>query len=165
MGPRRSRWSTTAATRGPYQGVHGAPSRSYRPTNSFPWDRFDGVGSRRADAPPGSWDPSDPLDPSCVVRRTAPMSSRSSPRSLAPAVAQVQSSGHRRLQGVSQEQAVASIKVVTDSVSDIPSDLLARYNIDVVPLDVRLGTEGPKELIGITPEEFWRRVRATGAFA
>jgi DegV family protein with EDD domain len=59
---------------------------------------------------------------------------------------------------------VAGIKVVTDSVSDIPPYLLARYNIDVVPLDVRLGTEGPKELIGITPEEFWRRVRATGAF-
>ena len=60
---------------------------------------------------------------------------------------------------------MAGIKVVTDSVSDIPSDLLARFNIDVVPLDVRLGTEGPKELIGITPEEFWRRVRATAAFA
>jgi DegV family protein with EDD domain len=59
---------------------------------------------------------------------------------------------------------VAGIKVVTDSMSDIPSDLLARYNIDVVPLDVRLGTEGPKELIGLTAEEFWHLVRATGAF-
>jgi len=57
---------------------------------------------------------------------------------------------------------VAGIKVVTDSMSDIPSDLLVAFNIDVVPLDVRLGTE---DLTRATPEEFWRRVRATGAIA
>jgi DegV family protein with EDD domain len=57
---------------------------------------------------------------------------------------------------------VAGIKVVTDSMSDIPSDLLVALNIDVVPLDVRLGTE---DLTRATPEEFWRRVRATGAVA
>ena len=61
-----------------------------------------------------------------------------------------------------QGEAVAGIKVVTDSMSDIPSDLLAACNIDVVPLDVRLGDE---DLTGATPEEFWRRVRATGAMA
>ena len=60
---------------------------------------------------------------------------------------------------------MAGVKVVTDSVSDIPRDLLAEYDIDVVPLDVRLGTEPQEELIGATPEEFWRRVRATGAMA
>jgi DegV family protein with EDD domain len=61
-----------------------------------------------------------------------------------------------------QGEAVAGIKVVTDSMSDIPSDLLVAFNIDVVPLDVRLGTE---DLTRATPEEFWRRVRATGAIA
>jgi DegV family protein with EDD domain len=60
---------------------------------------------------------------------------------------------------------VSGIKVVTDSVSDIPSDLLAKYDIDVVPLDVRFGTEAQEALNGVTPEEFWRRVRATGAMA
>ena len=48
---------------------------------------------------------------------------------------------------------MAGIKVVTDSMSDIPSDLLVAFNIDVVPLDVRLGTE---DLTRATPEEFWR---------
>ena len=57
---------------------------------------------------------------------------------------------------------MAGIKVVTDSMSDIPSDLLVAFNIDVVPLDVRLGAE---DLTRATPEEFWRRVRATGAIA
>jgi len=61
-----------------------------------------------------------------------------------------------------QGEAVAGIKVVTDSMSDIPSDLLVAFDIDVVPLDVRLGTE---DLTRATPEEFWRRVRATGAIA
>jgi DegV family protein with EDD domain len=60
---------------------------------------------------------------------------------------------------------VAGVKVVTDNVSDIPGDLLAQYGIEVVPLDVRLGTGTPEELGGITAEEFWRRVRATGAMA
>ena len=58
---------------------------------------------------------------------------------------------------------MSGIKVVTDSVSDIPSDLLAKYDIDVVPLDVRFGTEAQEALNGVTPEEFWRRVRATGS--
>ena len=57
---------------------------------------------------------------------------------------------------------MAGIKVVTDSMSDIPSDLLAAFDIDVVPLVVRLGSE---DLTRATPEEFWRRVRATGAIA
>ncbi|MGD0439022.1 MAG: DegV family protein [Acidimicrobiales bacterium] len=56
------------------------------------------------------------------------------------------------------------VKVVTDNVSDIPSDLLAEYDIDVVPLEVRLGPDA-EAISGMTPEEFWRRVRATGAMA
>ena len=59
---------------------------------------------------------------------------------------------------------MAGVKIVTDNVSDIPSDLLASYGIDVVPLDVRLGAEAVN-LRGTTPEEFWRRVRATSAMA
>ncbi len=39
-------------------------------------------------------------------------------------------------------------------MSDLPSDLLVAFNIDVVPLDVRLGNE---DLTRATPEEFWRR--------
>ena len=60
---------------------------------------------------------------------------------------------------------MAGVKVVTDNVSDIPGDLLAQYGIEVVPLDVRLGAGTPEDLGGITAEEFWRRVRATGAMA
>ena len=60
---------------------------------------------------------------------------------------------------------MAGVKVVTDNVSDIPGDLVAKYNIDVVPLDVRFGTGAQEEPIDTNTEEFWRRVRATGAVA
>jgi DegV family protein with EDD domain len=56
---------------------------------------------------------------------------------------------------------VARIKVVTDSGADIPRDLLAKYHIDMVALDVRLGTDESGNLTGLIPEEFWRRVRAS----
>jgi DegV family protein with EDD domain len=57
---------------------------------------------------------------------------------------------------------VAGIKVVTDSASDIPSDLLARHNIEAVPLGVRLGDQ---DLTRATPEEFWRAGRASDGIA
>jgi fatty acid kinase fatty acid binding subunit len=63
---------------------------------------------------------------------------------------------------LNESEAVTGIKVVTDNMSDIPSDLLVALNIDVVRLDVRLGTE---DLTRATPKDFWCRVRATSDMA
>jgi len=52
---------------------------------------------------------------------------------------------------------MSKIAVVTDSGSDLPQELRERYNIKVVPLVVRFGTE--TYLDGqLTPDEFWEKV-------
>jgi DegV family protein with EDD domain len=55
------------------------------------------------------------------------------------------------------------IKVVTDSASDLPEELLKAHAITAVPLDVRLGDAGPEEMRSLSAEEFWRRAAATTA--
>jgi len=55
------------------------------------------------------------------------------------------------------------IRVVTDSASDLPADLVAERGIDIVPLDVRLGEWGPDEMRLIEPAEFWRRCAITSS--
>ncbi len=50
------------------------------------------------------------------------------------------------------------IKIITDSLSDIPKKLADELNITVVPLTVRFGTEEYKDGIDITNEDFYRKV-------
>ncbi|MCU0519100.1 MAG: DegV family protein [Anaerolineae bacterium] len=52
------------------------------------------------------------------------------------------------------------VAVVTDSAAGIPTDLLARYNIKVVPYWVHLGSESFISGETIEPPEFFRRLRA-----
>jgi DegV family protein with EDD domain len=46
------------------------------------------------------------------------------------------------------------IAVVTDSVADIPDELLERYDIQVVPLRVHFGSQSYLDKVGMSPEEF-----------
>ncbi len=55
---------------------------------------------------------------------------------------------------------MARIRVVTDSASDLPRDVVARLDIDVVPLTIRFGDE---EFTDLTPEEFWARCKGASA--
>ncbi len=57
------------------------------------------------------------------------------------------------------------VRVVTDSASDLPAELIARHEITVVPLDVRLGDYDVAEMRRIDPAEFWRRAGASDALA
>ncbi len=52
------------------------------------------------------------------------------------------------------------IGLVTDSAADLPPALAADYGIEVVPLEVRLGSETFRDGIDIGTEEFFRRVQA-----
>jgi len=51
-----------------------------------------------------------------------------------------------------------TVKIVTDTLSDITSDLAGDLGITVVPLYVRFGDEIFKDRVEITSEEFYRRL-------
>ncbi|MBM7690878.1 DegV family protein with EDD domain [Peribacillus deserti] len=50
--------------------------------------------------------------------------------------------------------------VVTDSTAYIAQDVLERYNIHMVPLNVIFGTESYREEVDITAEQFYEEVRS-----
>jgi DegV family protein with EDD domain len=51
-----------------------------------------------------------------------------------------------------------TVKIVTDTLSDITSDLAAQLDVTVVPLYVRFGEEMYRDRIEITSEDFYRRL-------
>jgi DegV family protein with EDD domain len=51
---------------------------------------------------------------------------------------------------------VARIRVVTDSASDLPADVVARLDIDVVPLTIRFDQD---EFSDLSPAEFWAKCK------
>ncbi|MDQ6797921.1 MAG: DegV family protein, partial [Actinomycetota bacterium] len=54
-----------------------------------------------------------------------------------------------------------TIAVVTDSSSDLPSDLAAAHNVAVVPLSIRFGDEELVDRRDLTPAQFWARCAAS----
>ncbi|MCP4360087.1 MAG: DegV family protein [Chloroflexi bacterium] len=48
-----------------------------------------------------------------------------------------------------------TIKIITDSAMDVPPDLVAKYNLTVVPVYVNIGEKGYREGIDITRQEFY----------
>ncbi|MFA5309578.1 MAG: DegV family protein [Dehalococcoidales bacterium] len=51
-----------------------------------------------------------------------------------------------------------TVKIVTDTLSDITSDLAAKLDVTVIPLYVRFGEEMYRDRIDITSEDFYRRL-------
>mgnify|MGYP001339340508 CR=1 FL=1 len=47
------------------------------------------------------------------------------------------------------------IKIVTDSTSDLPSDLAESLGIEVVPLNVHFGTDVYKDRVNLMPDKFY----------
>ena len=52
-----------------------------------------------------------------------------------------------------------NIKIICDSLSDIPESLRAEYNIEMVPLTVRFGETEYKDGIDLSSKEFYDRLR------
>ena len=50
------------------------------------------------------------------------------------------------------------IKIIADSLSDIPDDLKERYNITVLPLTIIFGVEEFKDGVDLTTEEFFEKL-------
>jgi len=53
------------------------------------------------------------------------------------------------------------IKVVTDSTTDLPKELLEQHKVKVVPLTVHIDGDTYYDNVTITPEEFLRRMKET----
>jgi DegV family protein with EDD domain len=51
-----------------------------------------------------------------------------------------------------------AVKIITDTLSDIPSDLAAKLGITEVPLYVRFGEQVYRDRVDITSEDFYRRL-------
>ena len=51
-----------------------------------------------------------------------------------------------------------TVKIVTDTLSDITGDLAARLDVTLVPLYVRFGEEIYRDRVDITSEDFYRRL-------
>src|SRR5947209_17859164 len=52
---------------------------------------------------------------------------------------------------------MAGPRVVTDSSCDLPADLVAELDIDIVPLTIRFGAEELVDRQDLSPKEFWSR--------
>ncbi|MFC1969367.1 DegV family protein [Chloroflexota bacterium] len=51
-----------------------------------------------------------------------------------------------------------TVKIVTDSVADLPSQVAQELGITVVPLHVRFGTEVYRDGIDLTTDDFFDRL-------
>ena len=54
-----------------------------------------------------------------------------------------------------------AVKIVTDSVADIPPQVVKELGITVIPLNVRFGEEVYRDGIDLTADEFYRKLRHT----
>ncbi len=51
-----------------------------------------------------------------------------------------------------------TVKIVTDSVADLPSQVVSELGITVIPLNVRFGTEVYRDGVDLTAEQFYDRL-------
>ncbi len=57
-----------------------------------------------------------------------------------------------------------TVKIVTDSVSDIPPQVAQELGITVVPLYVRFGTEAYRDGVDLSTDEFYRKLVSSRTF-
>lgn len=56
------------------------------------------------------------------------------------------------------------IKIITDSTADLPLDIIKRYDIEVIPLQVIFGEDSYNDGSDINIHEFFQKIKATGIF-
>lgn len=52
-----------------------------------------------------------------------------------------------------------AIKIITDSCSDLPQDLLEKYNIAIIPLEIRFDDKSFLDGIDLTNKEFYNMMK------
>ena len=65
---------------------------------------------------------------------------------------------------VTTSYAKAKVKIVTDSVADIPADIVKELGITVIPLNLHFGEEVFRDGIDMTADEFYRRLSVSEDF-
>jgi DegV family protein with EDD domain len=58
---------------------------------------------------------------------------------------------------------VSNVAVVTDSVADLPPQVVEEFGITVVPLVVRFGTDLYRDGLDLTPDQFYEKLRTSKA--
>jgi DegV family protein with EDD domain len=58
---------------------------------------------------------------------------------------------------------MANVAVVTDSVADLPSEVVEEFGITVVPLVLRFGTDVYRDGLDLGPDEFYGRLKTSKA--
>jgi len=53
------------------------------------------------------------------------------------------------------------VRVVTDSACDLPDDLVAKLDIEIVPLTIRFGSDELVDRRELSTDDFWRRLAAS----
>jgi len=56
------------------------------------------------------------------------------------------------------------VKIVTDSVADLPPRVVGGLGITVIPINIHFGTEVYRDGIDITTEEFYRKLDSSKNF-
>ena len=56
------------------------------------------------------------------------------------------------------------VKIVTDSISDLPPEVVKELNIAVVPIVVNFGDKTYRDGIDLTPEQFYEKLKTTEVF-
>lgn len=51
------------------------------------------------------------------------------------------------------------IKIIGDSLSDVPKDMVVKYNISILPLTIRFGDEEYKDGIDLNPTQFFEKLK------
>jgi DegV family protein with EDD domain len=56
------------------------------------------------------------------------------------------------------------VKIVTDSTCDIPAEIIEKFGIGIVPINILFGTETFRDRVDITPEQFYKRLVESKVF-
>jgi DegV family protein with EDD domain len=57
-----------------------------------------------------------------------------------------------------------TVKIVTDSVADLPPEVVEELGITVIPLVLRFGAETYRDGIDLTPDQFYQKLKTSRAF-
>jgi DegV family protein with EDD domain len=60
---------------------------------------------------------------------------------------------------------MSNIKIICDSLSDVPDDILKKYDIDLMPLTVILDGHEYRDRVDITGDEFYKKLREKDTYA
>ncbi len=61
-----------------------------------------------------------------------------------------------------QKEKVMKIKLIADSACSVPSDIVEKYDIEIVPLGIIFGNEEFKDGVDITDSEFFEKLKNSG---